>query len=129
MLRSVTLRTIFSNKNRYLTTFGKSQLKSQSLANGIKAITIEPEFDSPISTLTMMIKAGSRYEDVIGISHYLKCFAFQVLIYFFIYLFQGTKNKTALGISRTADLLGAMLTTKNTKEHVILEAKCLKEDL
>lgn len=65
-----------------------------------------------------MLKAGSRYQPAPGVAHLLEQFAFK-----------DTRARSALRLVRESELLGAQLSTKLTREHLILTAKFLREDL
>lgn len=71
-----------------------------------------------VSELSLIVKAGSRYEPVPGVAHLLKTAAFQ-----------DTAARSGLRLQREAELLGGSVQAKLTKEHLVLTAKFLREDL
>ncbi|EJD55050.1 LuxS/MPP-like metallohydrolase [Auricularia subglabra TFB-10046 SS5] len=71
----------------------------------------------PTASITVIAKAGSRYEPAPGLAHVLKNFAFKT-----------TGAKSALRTVREAELSGALLSSTLTREHVILTAEFLRGD-
>ncbi|EJD04834.1 uncharacterized protein FOMMEDRAFT_132694 [Fomitiporia mediterranea MF3/22] len=71
----------------------------------------------PTSAVTFLIKAGSRYEPKPGLSNVLKNFAFK-----------GTSKRSALGTVREAELVGGVLSSRLTREHLALTAEFLRGD-
>ncbi|ORY73890.1 Metalloenzyme, LuxS/M16 peptidase-like protein [Protomyces lactucae-debilis] len=72
----------------------------------------------PTTSLSVVIRAGSRFESSPGVAHLLEKFAFQ-----------STEKRSALRITREAELIGATLSSQITREHIILGAQFLREDL
>ncbi|CCG80565.1 Cytochrome b-c1 complex subunit 2,mitochondrial [Taphrina deformans PYCC 5710] len=72
----------------------------------------------PTTSLSVVIKAGARYEPAPGVAHVLEKFAFQ-----------NTEKRSALRITRESELIGANLSSQVTREHIILNAQFLREDL
>ncbi|PGH23144.1 hypothetical protein AJ80_02775 [Polytolypa hystricis UAMH7299] len=72
----------------------------------------------PTSTLSVVAKAGSRYEPFPGYADVLKKFAFK-----------STAKRSALRITREVELLGGELSSYHTRENIVLTAKFLQRDL
>ncbi|KIV92872.1 hypothetical protein PV10_04136 [Exophiala mesophila] len=70
------------------------------------------------TTLAVVAKAGSRYEPLPGYSDALEKFAFK-----------STTKRSALRITREAELLGGELSAYHSRESLVLRAKFLREDL
>ncbi|BFZ55555.1 ubiquinol-cytochrome c reductase core subunit 1 [Savitreella phatthalungensis] len=85
-------------------------------SNGIKVATRDD--GRPTTSVSVVVRAGSRYETSPGVANLLEKFAFQT-----------TEKRTSLRINREAELIGAKLSSKLTREHIILNAQCLREDL
>lgn len=69
------------------------------------------------STVTVAVKAGSRYETAPGVAHVLKNF-----------LFKSNQKRSALRLIREAEFYGGVLSTSLTKEHLLLTAEFLRGD-
>ncbi|MBW0491025.1 hypothetical protein O181_030740 [Austropuccinia psidii MF-1] len=67
------------------------------------------------SSISLFVKAGSRHEPSPGLAHLLKNM-----------LFKSTENRSALRLIRETELLGGVLTTSLSREHLILNAEFLK---
>ncbi|KAK9447280.1 Metalloenzyme, LuxS/M16 peptidase-like protein [Limtongia smithiae] len=76
------------------------------------------EFPGPISTVSFVVKAGSRYATTSGVAHALQRFAFQ-----------NTKTRSALRITRESEFLGASLSSALSRDAIVLSADFLKADL
>lgn len=87
-----------------------------SVVSGITT-AIRPS-NGPISEVSVIIKAGSRYENQPGLSHVLEKFAFR-----------NTENKSALRLVRETELLGGCFETFHDRENIVLKAKFLKQNL
>ncbi|KEF54711.1 ubiquinol-cytochrome c reductase core subunit 2 [Exophiala aquamarina CBS 119918] len=70
------------------------------------------------TTLTVVAKAGTRYQPLPGYSDALEKFAFK-----------STTKRSALRITREAELLGGDLSAYHSRENLVLRAKFLREDL
>lgn len=92
--------------------------KITNLPNG--KIIASVENYSPISSVSVLVKAGPRFEndDNLGISHCLRNAAGL-----------STKNKTVFGITRNIEYVGGRLTASATREHIIYTLDCLRDDL
>ncbi|XP_023226305.1 cytochrome b-c1 complex subunit 2, mitochondrial-like [Centruroides sculpturatus] len=96
----------------------KQDPKITNLPNGKTIASIENY--SPVSRITVLVKAGPRFEndDNLGISHCLRNAAGL-----------STKNKTVFGITRNIEYVGGRLTASADREHVIYSLDCLRDDL
>lgn len=86
-----------------------------STSSGIKVATIDE--GAPTSAITVALKAGSRYEALPGLSHVLKNF-----------VFKGTNKRSALRLTRETELLGGVLSSTLTREHLFLTAEFMRGD-
>jgi ubiquinol-cytochrome c reductase core subunit 2 len=71
----------------------------------------------PTSSVTVLLKAGSRYESKPGVAHTLSNFAFK-----------STGKRSALGTVREAELYGGVLSSSLSREHLALTAEFLRGD-
>ncbi|KAL5525302.1 QCR2 [Sanghuangporus sanghuang] len=83
--------------------------------SGVKVAAVDN--GQPTSAVTFLFKAGSRYETKPGLANVLKNFSFK-----------GTSKRSALGTVREAELLGGVLSTSLTREHLALTAEFLRGD-
>ncbi|KAK4215010.1 Metalloenzyme, LuxS/M16 peptidase-like protein [Rhypophila decipiens] len=74
--------------------------------------------NGPVTRLAVVAKAGTRYEPLPGLTVGLEEFAFK-----------NTQKRSALRITREAELLGGQLTSYHTREALVLQANFLREDL
>ncbi|KAI8630838.1 ubiquinol-cytochrome C reductase complex CORE protein 2 precursor [Xylariaceae sp. FL1651] len=72
----------------------------------------------PTTKLAIVAKAGTRYEPAPGLTVGLEEFAFK-----------NTALRTALRITREAELLGGQLTAYHTREALVIQASFLREDI
>jgi ubiquinol-cytochrome c reductase core subunit 2 len=72
----------------------------------------------PTTKLAVVAKAGTRYQSAPGLTSGLQHFAFK-----------NTNKRSALRITREAELLGGQLIAYHTREALVIEAKFLREDL
>lgn len=84
-------------------------------AAGFKVAAIDN--NQPTSAVTLLFKAGSRYETKPGVASALKNFAFK-----------STAKRSALGTVREAELYGGQLSATLTREHLALTAEFLRGD-
>ncbi|KEZ44789.1 Cytochrome b-c1 complex subunit 2, mitochondrial [Scedosporium apiospermum] len=70
------------------------------------------------SKLAVVVKAGTRYQPLPGLTVGLEEFAFK-----------NTSKRSALRITRETELLGGQLNAYHTREALVLEAGFLREDL
>ncbi|KAK9243997.1 Metalloenzyme, LuxS/M16 peptidase-like protein [Lipomyces tetrasporus] len=87
-----------------------------STVDGIKIAT--KDIAGPITTLSFVIKAGSRYATVPGVAHALQRFAYQ-----------NTPKRSGLRLTRETELLGGSLTSVLTRDSIVLTARFFKDDL
>ncbi|KAL2810227.1 Metalloenzyme, LuxS/M16 peptidase-like protein [Aspergillus granulosus] len=87
-----------------------------SEAGGVKIANREPA--GVTGTLSLVAKAGSRYEPFPGFADALELFAFQ-----------STLKRSALRITREVELLGGQFSASHSRENVVLKTKFLAEDL
>ncbi|OCT45555.1 Cytochrome b-c1 complex subunit 2, mitochondrial [Cladophialophora carrionii] len=76
------------------------------------------DLPGPTTTLTVVAKAGTRYQPLPGYSDALEKFAFK-----------STTRRSTLRITREAELLGGELSAYHSRESLVLRAKFLREDL
>lgn len=76
------------------------------------------DLPGPTTTLTVVAKAGTRYQPRPGYSDALEKFAFK-----------STKKRSALRITREVELLGGDISAYHSRESLVLRAKFLREDL
>ncbi|KKY16218.1 putative ubiquinol-cytochrome c reductase complex core protein 2 [Phaeomoniella chlamydospora] len=85
-------------------------------AQGIKYASRDTP--APTATLAVVAKAGTRYQPLPGLADGLEKFAFK-----------STSKRSAVRITREAELLGGVLNAYHSRENIVLQAKFLKEDL
>jgi len=76
------------------------------------------DLPGPTTTLTVVAKAGTRYQILPGYSDALEKFAFK-----------STFKRSALRITRESELLGGELDAYHTRENLVLRCKFLRDDL
>ncbi|KAF5096961.1 hypothetical protein DV451_004018 [Geotrichum candidum] len=96
-------------------TVGRRAFSSQEVS-GVKVISRDD--GRTTSQVSVIIKAGSRYNTTPGLAHILEKFAFK-----------NTSNRSALRLTRETELLGGQLSTSLSRENIVLTAKFLREDL
>lgn len=91
---------------------------STSEAAGIKVSSIDD--GRAVSEVSLVVKAGARYAPAHtpAVAHILNKFAFR-----------DTSAKSALRLCRESELLGGQLSSHLGREHLVLTAKFLREDL
>ncbi|KAF9458131.1 Metalloenzyme, LuxS/M16 peptidase-like protein [Collybia nuda] len=82
---------------------------------GLKVAAID--HNQPTSAVTILVKAGSRFESKPGVANALKNFAFK-----------STAKRSALGTVRESELYGGALSASLTREHLALTAEFLRGD-
>ncbi|KAJ8073513.1 ubiquinol-cytochrome c reductase core subunit 1 [Marasmius tenuissimus] len=82
---------------------------------GIKVAAVDA--NQPTSSVTFLVKAGSRFEPQAGVAHGLKNFAFK-----------STAKRSALGTIRESELYGGVLSASLSREYLALTADFLKGD-
>ncbi|EXJ91458.1 ubiquinol-cytochrome c reductase core subunit 2 [Capronia epimyces CBS 606.96] len=76
------------------------------------------DLPGPTTTLTVVAKAGTRYQPLPGLSDALEKFAFK-----------STTKRSSLRITRESELLGGNLSAYHSRENLVLRARFLREDL
>lgn len=84
---------------------------------GVKVAGIESAGPAATSSITVVVKAGSRYETQPGLAHVLKSFAFK-----------STAHGSALKTARETELYGGVLSATLGREHLFLTADFLRGD-
>jgi len=94
-----------------------SDLSQSTLSSGVKVISLNVK--SPVSTLSLFVKGGSRYEsnETIGSTHFLKHFGFK-----------GTRNKSAIRLVRDLEYIGASYHTEISRENIGYHLQALNQD-
>ncbi|KAI9296595.1 LuxS/MPP-like metallohydrolase [Neoconidiobolus thromboides FSU 785] len=82
---------------------------------GVKLVS--QDSGAPLSTLSLFVKAGSRYETKYGVAHYLKNFAYK-----------NTTKRTSFRITREAELQGATISAALSRENIVYTAQFFRED-
>lgn len=72
----------------------------------------------PVSQVSLVIKAGSRYDTAPGVAHCLEKFAYK-----------NNNARSALRFVRETELLGGQFSSSISKENIVLTTKFLREDL
>ncbi|KAK9739190.1 ubiquinol-cytochrome c reductase core subunit 1, partial [Basidiobolus ranarum] len=87
-------------------------------SNGVRIAASEES--SPVSSLSVVVGAGSRFENPhnFGVSQVLKSFAFK-----------NTRERSAFRITREAELQGAQLSVSQGRESLVYSAEFLSQDL
>ncbi|KAF8154293.1 ubiquinol-cytochrome C reductase complex core protein 2 [Crassisporium funariophilum] len=82
---------------------------------GVKVAAID--HGQPTSSVTILVKAGSRFEPKEGVANALKNFAFK-----------STAKRSAIGSVRESELYGGVLSSTLGREHLALTAEFLRGD-
>ncbi len=102
-------------------------------ASGVKFAS--RDLPGPTTTLTVVAKAGTRYQPLPGYTDALEKFAFKVCQLQLLtstprlMRLQSTTRRSTLRITREAELLGGELSAYHSRENLVLRAKFLREDL
>ncbi|WWC94612.1 hypothetical protein V866_001459 [Kwoniella sp. B9012] len=99
------------------TALRRSVSSKASSAGGVSVIGFENKGPAATSSLTVAIKAGSRFESTPGVAHVLKNFAFK-----------ATANGSSLKTARETELYGGVLSSALSREHIFLTAEFLRGD-
>ncbi|SNX83421.1 probable QCR2 - 40 kDa ubiquinol cytochrome-c reductase core protein 2 [Melanopsichium pennsylvanicum] len=100
-----------------LRSAGAHQHRLFTTANASGITTAVADDGALTSTVTVAVKAGSRYESAPGVAHVLKN-----------YLFKSNSKRSALRLVREAEFYGGLLSTALTNEHLLLTAEFLRGD-
>ncbi|KAF8636107.1 hypothetical protein AX17_003811 [Amanita inopinata Kibby_2008] len=84
-------------------------------ASGVKVASVD--HGQSTSAVTVMVKAGSRFQPKAGVAHALKNFAFK-----------STAKRSALGTVRESELYGGVLSATLSREHLALTAEFMRGD-
>ncbi|WWC89164.1 uncharacterized protein L201_004082 [Kwoniella dendrophila CBS 6074] len=99
------------------TALRRSITSKASSAGGVSVIGFENKGPAATSSLTVAVKAGSRFENTPGVAHVLKNFAFK-----------ATASASSLRTARETELYGGVLSAGLTREHLYLTAEFLRGD-
>ncbi|ODV91935.1 hypothetical protein CANCADRAFT_79046 [Tortispora caseinolytica NRRL Y-17796] len=83
---------------------------------GVKSTAIPGS--GPTSTVSVVIRGGSKFESASGAAHVLERFAFQ-----------NTAKRSGLRLTRETELMGGQLSHYHDRESIVLTAKFLRQDL
>lgn len=106
MLSRTALRTAAARARSYATAVDAAGLKVAAVDHG-----------QALSAVTLLVKAGSRYEPQQGAAHLLKNYAFK-----------ATAQRSELRIAREAELFGGVLSSTLSREHLAISAEFLRGD-
>ncbi|KAI6046578.1 Metalloenzyme, LuxS/M16 peptidase-like protein [Pisolithus marmoratus] len=84
-------------------------------ASGVKVAAVDN--GQPTTAVTVLVKAGSRYQPSPGVAHVLKNFAFK-----------STAKRSTLGTVRESELYGGVLSASLSREYLALTAEFLRGD-
>lgn len=109
MLSRRSVGAVSRSGKRFLSTTEAAGIKISSVDDG-----------RAVSEVSLVVKAGARYAPAHtpGVAHLLNKFAFR-----------DTSAKSALRLCRESEILGGQLTSRLGREHLVLSAKFLREDL
>ena len=98
----------------YISKF-KNDLKVSTLPNGLTVASLENH--SPVTTVGVVIKAGSRNEgyDNAGVSHALRIAAGM-----------ATKKNTAFGLCRNLQQVGGSMSCTQGREHTLYAVQVIR---
>ncbi|KAG8875217.1 ubiquinol-cytochrome c reductase core subunit 1, partial [Tulasnella sp. 331] len=94
------------------TTLRASQRRSYATVSSVNVAAINR--GQPTSSVSVIVKAGTRYESKPGVAHCLKNFAFK-----------DTAKRSALRSMRETELFGGVLSSSLSREHLTLTADFL----
>ncbi|KAI6144644.1 Metalloenzyme, LuxS/M16 peptidase-like protein [Pisolithus tinctorius] len=84
-------------------------------ASGVKVAAVD--YGQPTTAVTVLVKAGSRYQPSPGVAHVLKNFAFK-----------STAKRSTLGTVRESELYGGVLSASLSREYLALTTEFLRGD-
>lgn len=84
-------------------------------ASGVKVAAVD--YGQPTTAVTVLVKAGSRYQPSAGVAHVLKNFAFK-----------STAKRSTLGTVRESELYGGVLSASLSREYFALTTEFLRGD-
>jgi ubiquinol-cytochrome c reductase core subunit 2 len=88
-----------------------------SEAAGVKVLGIDNGLRPATSSVSVIVKAGSRYEPAPGVAHVLKNF-----------VFKSTASGSALKTVRETELYGGVLSAGLSREYLYINAEFLRGD-
>lgn len=89
---------------------------STAEAAGVKVFSLDDS--RPVSQVSLVVNAGSRFQSVPGTAHVLEKF-----------FYQNTVARSGLRFVRESELLGGQLSSKVGREQIVLTTSFLREDL
>jgi len=99
---------------------------------GVKVAGFENVAPAGTASVTVVVKAGSRYEPQAGVAHALKNFVYKVRAVLWLQtrltLAQSTSDNSALKTARLAELYGGTLSASLGREYLFLTAEFLRGD-
>ena len=106
-----------TNRRRRLATAASGSFNYETGdVTGVKIAS--RDLPGPTTHLAVVAKAGTRFQPLPGFSTGLEKFAFK-----------NTWKRSALRITREAELLGGQLSSYHSRENLVLSTKFLREDL
>ncbi|KAH9823811.1 Metalloenzyme, LuxS/M16 peptidase-like protein [Melampsora americana] len=117
MIRLPRSESIFKSITRTYATHSSispTSISTHQSSNGLKVLSTSDQ-SKLTASISVFIKAGSRHQTLPGLSHVLKNL-----------VFKSTQKRSALSVVREAELLGGVLTSTLTREHLILNAEFIK---
>ncbi|KAF8339277.1 peptidase family M16-domain-containing protein [Amanita rubescens] len=118
------VRTLLARFSKFSWDNDTSVLRVQRIARnyatvvdaaGVKVASVD--HGQPTSTVTILAKAGSRFQPKAGVAHALKNFAFK-----------STTKRSALATVRESELYGGVLSATLGREYLSLTAEFLRGD-
>ncbi|PPQ69968.1 hypothetical protein CVT24_003672 [Panaeolus cyanescens] len=82
---------------------------------GVKVAAVDN--NQPTASVTVLVKAGTRFQPKVGVANALKNFAFK-----------STSKRTTIGTVRESELYGGVLSSSLGREHLALTAEFLPAD-
>ncbi|KAK0549123.1 ubiquinol-cytochrome c reductase core subunit 1 [Tilletia horrida] len=114
---SSTARLAFVAGNRSAAAGSNAGRRAFSTATADSIQVAAADDGAPVTTVTVALKAGPRYETAAGVAHALKSS-----------FFKSTQKRTALALIREVELYGGVLSSSLSKEHLLLTAEFLRGD-
>ncbi|WAR52159.1 hypothetical protein PtB15_1B598 [Puccinia triticina] len=111
---SLPSRSIARSARSYANQAAPSIIATTQASTAQKVLST-PEDNKLTGSISVFIKAGSRYQPTHGLAHLLKNS-----------VFKSTQKRSALSLVRETELLGGVLTSSLSREHLILSAEFLK---
>ncbi|KAK0532751.1 ubiquinol-cytochrome c reductase core subunit 1 [Tilletia horrida] len=116
--RSSSVRLAAAAGTRTAATSGSSAARRAFTTASADSIQVAAADDgAPVTTVTVALKAGPRYESAPGVAHALKSS-----------FFKSTEKRSALALIREVELYGGVLSSSLSKEHLLLTAEFLRGD-